>query len=148
MNQLICPISDEKISEHLPRVTASINLFILAAYVWNPHNWILLFLSFDFMIRGFGSPKLSLIHHTAKSISSLLKLQTKTIDKAPKLFAARLGTLLLVFSLILNLSGFITASVVIVWLIAALSTLECIFGFCVGCYVYQYLVFPFFHKQQ
>lgn len=146
MKQLICPISEEKIPEHLPRVSALLNLFILAAYALNPQSWILFFLAYDFLVRGFGSPKLSLIHHTAKSISRGLKLRSKPIDKAPKLFAARLGALLLVLALILNLSGFIAASVVIVWMIAALSSLECIFGFCVGCYVYQYLVFPFYQK--
>lgn len=147
MKHLICPVSDEKIPEHLPRVIASLNLFLLAAYAWNPHYGILIFLSADFLIRGFGSPRYSLIHHAAVNLSSLLKLRSKSIDKAPKLFAARLGGLLMVLSLLLNLSEYIPASVVIVWLIAALSSLECIFGFCVGCYVYQYLVFPFYQKQ-
>jgi hypothetical protein len=146
MKQLICPISDEKIPEHLPRVTASLNLFLLAAFAWNPQSWILFFLTYDFLVRGFGSPKLSLVHHAARGISAGLKLRSKPIDKAPKLFAARLGGLLLVLALLLNLSGLVTAPVVIVWMIAALSSLECIFGFCVGCSVYQYLVLPFYQK--
>lgn len=146
MKPLICPISDEKIPEHLPRVTASLNLILLAAFAWNPQSWILFFLAYDFLVRGFGSPRLSLIHHTASGISRGLKLRSKAIDKAPKLFAARLGALLLVLALVLHLSGLVTAPIVIVWMIAALSSLECIFGFCVGCYVYQYLVLPFYQK--
>lgn len=146
MKPLICPISDEKIPEHLPRVTASLNLILLAAFAWNPQSWILFFLAYDFLVRGFGSPKLSLVHHAAKSISGAFKLRSKLIDKAPKLFAARLGALLLVLALVLKLSGLVTAPIVIVWLIAALSSLECILGFCVGCYVYQYLVFPLYRK--
>lgn len=146
MKNVICPISSDKIPEHLPRVTAFINISLMAMYFYSHSSILIAFLVADFLIRGFNYPKFSIINFLAKQLSSLLKLSSPNIDKAPKLFASRLGGIMFIIALGLNLSGLHFATSIVVFMVAILSTMECVFNFCVGCYFYNYIVFPFYSK--
>ena len=146
MKNIICPVSTDKIPEHLPRVTAFINISIMAIYFYNNSSVLLIFLVSDFLLRGSNFPQFSIINFLAKKLSSILKLSSSKIDKAPKMFAARLGGLMFIVALAFNLADLYFVTNIIVLLIAILSTLECVFNFCVGCYFYNYLVFPFYSK--
>lgn len=143
---VVCPVSNEKVPEHLPRVTAFLNIALIVIYLHYPTPFLLAFLTIDFLVRGYNQPKYSLLNYLARNLSRLLKLKSNPIDKAPKIFAARLGGVMFLSALIINLSGGIDITYVITIMVATLSTLECVFNFCVGCYIYNYLVLPFYSK--
>ncbi|MBE0650869.1 MAG: DUF4395 domain-containing protein [Bacteroidales bacterium] len=143
---VVCPVSNEKVPEHLPRVTAFLNIALIVIYLHYPTPFLLAFLTIDFFVRGYNQPKYSLLNYMARNLSRLLRLKSKPIDRAPKIFAARLGGVMFLSALIINLLGGIEITYVITIMVATLSTLECVFNFCVGCYMYNYLVLPFYSK--
>jgi hypothetical protein len=144
MKNLVCPISNEKVAEHLPRVTAFINISLIAIFVYTNYAPIIAFLSIDFLSRGFGYGKYSLINYASIAISKLLRLKSKPIDKAPKLFAARLGGVMFAIAFLLSITDFNIAAVAVLGLVAGLSALEGFFSFCVGCVIYTFLILPVF----
>jgi hypothetical protein len=68
------------------------------------------------------------------------------IDKAPKIFAARLG--LVMTSVITGLFIFElkVASVIVASILVFFASLEFFFAICVGCMIYTYLILPFYKK--
>lgn len=147
MKSVICPISNEKVPEHLPRVTASIGIVLILVYLYTQSLLLLSFLIVDFLLRGFNYAEYSIINLFARKISKALNLKSPKIDKAPKLFAARLGGIMFVAAFVMNIAGAFYSALLIVILVGFLSLLECVFSFCAGCYVYYYLVLPFNSKK-
>lgn len=146
MKSVICPISSEKVPAHLPRVTAFYVIGLILAYVFTLNFFIAVFLLLDFFIRGIGKPKYSAIHFLAKNTSRILNLKSSPIDKAPKIFAARLGALMFAFVAIAQLAGYFYFSIGVAITVALLATFECAFNFCAGCYIYSYMVLPFYKE--
>jgi hypothetical protein len=147
MKNIVCPISKERIPEHLPRLNALFVISLLSLYVFNGFVPLLIFLFFDFIARGAGLAKYSLIHHLSIAVSNGFSLKSKSIDKAPKLFAARLGAVMIGVAAILALLNFQIAASVIALAVAVFATLECVLNFCVGCYFYSLFVLPVFNRQ-
>ncbi len=142
MKQLVCPISNEKVNEHLTRLNAFFTVLLIAAgFVFNSVLFPLLLLA-DFFIRAFGNSRYSPVGFASAGLASLLQLRKKPIDKAPKIFAARMGFVMTLFIAVLFMTGFYTASMVIAGILVFFATLEFAFGICVGCYIYTYLVLP------
>ena len=144
MKNVSCPISSEKVPEHLPRIIAFYNIVLMVLFVIQPNALVLAFVGAEFLFRGFGLQHLSVIRAVSLKTGDILQLKSKEVDKAPKLFAARLGGIMFVAALALFLLGAQTASIALVSMVAVLATLECVFSFCVGCYIYTYLVLPAF----
>jgi glucan phosphoethanolaminetransferase (alkaline phosphatase superfamily) len=72
----------------------------------------------------------------------MLGFDRKPIDKAPKIFAARLGFLMSFIMVILVASGSMVSSYVIGGILTLFATLELVIGFCAGCFLYSYVVLP------
>ncbi|MDA3890322.1 MAG: DUF4395 domain-containing protein [Salinivirgaceae bacterium] len=142
MKNVTCPISNNKVPKHLPRVIAFYNILLMSLYMYQPHILILLIIAVDFLLRGFGYQQYSILRVVAIKTSNILKLKSPAIDKAPKLFAARLGAFMFIGASGLYLIGALNASFIVVGMVAFLATLEGVFSFCVGCYIYTYLVLP------
>lgn len=147
MKNIICPISNQKIPEHLPRVTAFYVISLLIAYMITGFLPILFFLAYDFFTRGFNLSGLSLVNIVARKTGALLQINSLPIDKAPKLFAARLGGFMTVLVIIFHLLNYSIPALSLSALIITLSTLECVVGFCVGCYIYSWIVLPVFVRK-
>lgn len=147
-NNLICPVSNDKIPESIPRIIALINtgLIILFFFTWSV--WLLVFLLVDFYIRAFLKIKYSPVSLMAQGIYRILGLSSKNIDKAPKIFAARMGFSMITISLLLYLGGFNIPVIILLAILSVLSTVECVFNFCVGCYIYNYFIYPFYNKNK
>lgn len=141
MNKLICPISDEKINKVVVRQTGFLVavLSIIYAFTFNP--WILVFLGIDFVIRAFSIFRFSPLSFISCGIVIILKTKPVMIDKAPKIFAARVG---LLFTIVGGVLFFITPviSMIVILLLSLFATMESLFDFCVGCVVYTYIVLP------
>ncbi|MCF6366785.1 MAG: DUF4395 domain-containing protein [Bacteroidales bacterium] len=143
MNQLICPISSQQINENASRVTASVIAILVILFIVTQNVWILTFVLFDFSFRIFKKVKFSPVSCFVRRFYNLAKLPTKLVDKAPKVFAARLGFLMTVVSFglffFLPLTATIIAGVLAVFILA-----DALFNFCIGCIIYHYLIFPLY----
>lgn len=134
-----CPISEVKIDEHRARLVA---LFVagttgFALATPSPLPELLFgLLVLDFSARSFGRRAWSPLGRSAAGVAKLLKVSSKPVDAAPKLFAARIG---LVFSLsLLGLSSLdnVVALRIVASLLIVCALLEALAGTCVGCKVW------------
>ena len=146
MKNLVCPISDQRINEQLTRLNALFTIgIIVLAFVLNSVLFMI-FLMADFFIRAFTEIKFSPISYVSHYLSHALNLPLKMIDKAPKIFAARMGFLMTALITGLFVSDFNMASVIVSGLLIFFATLEFLFAICAGCMIYAYLILPFYKK--
>jgi len=138
--ELICPVSSERINERVTRFNALFTIILVVAGVYLHSALVLLLLAADFYIRAFTSLKTSPLSYLSQNMVTVFKLERKPIDKAPKIFAARLGFLMSLFIVIFSLTGLQSAALVIAGILTLFASLELLFGFCAGCYVYSYIV--------
>lgn len=146
MKDLVCPISDQRVNEQVTRFNAMFVIaVIVGAFVLNS-IFLIAFLMADFFMRGFTGIKFSLLNYLSHYLSNALNLHVRLIDKAPKVFAARLGflmTTVIAGLFVLNLK---IASIVIAGMLIFFAGLEFLLAICVGCMIYTYLVLPFYKK--
>ena len=146
MKNLVCPISDQRVNEYVTRINALLTIVVVVlAFVLNS-VFLFAFLMADFFIRAFTEIKFSPVGFASHYVSNALSLSVKLIDKAPKIFAARLGFLMTtviagLFILNLTIAAMIVAGVLIFF-----AALEFVFAICVGCMIYNYLILPFYKK--
>lgn len=141
MNSLICPISVEKINKNVVRINGALVVLSVLLYILIGSIWIMVFLLVDFIIRGFTSIKGSPYSFVAKKLNHMIGLKPIMIDKAPKLFASRVGAVFALTSVSLYLIS-PTSSMVVASVLMFFAFLEAVFDFCVGCVVYTYIVLP------
>ena len=146
MKNLICPISDLRVNEYVTRISALLAIVVIVlAFVLNS-VFLFAFLMADFFIRAFTEIKFSPISFVSHNVSNALSLSVKMIDKAPKIFAARLGFLMTTVIAGLFILNMPTASMIVAGLLIFFAALEFVFAICVGCMIYTYLVLPFYKK--
>jgi len=146
MKNLVCPISDQRVNEQVTRLNAMFTIgIIVLAFVLNS-ALLFIFLMADFFIRAFTEIKFSPINFVSHYMSHTLNLPIRMIDKAPKVFAARLGFLMITVIAGLFIFSFKTASVVVAGILIFFASLEFLLAVCVGCLIYTYLVLPFYKK--
>ncbi len=139
--QTVCPITDKRINENVARLNALFVVILVLSFILTK-SWIfLVILIADFFIRGFIDSKYSLICIISKWIALTLKAKVKIINAGPKIFAAQVGLVLSILSLLFfqfqcNVFCYIIAGV-----LGLFSFLESAFSFCVACKLY-----PFFRK--
>jgi len=137
--ELICPVSTERINERVTRFNALFTIALVVTGVYFHSAIILLLLAADFYIRAFTSLKTSPLSYISQNMVAVFKLDRKPIDKAPKIFAARLGFLMSLLIVIFSVAGLQSAALVIAGILTLFASLELLFGFCAGCYVYSYI---------
>ena len=142
MKNITCPISSERISDNLPRLIGSFVVILLFMYVIYNLIFIPLLLSIDFYFRGFNKNKYSLLAKLSKAVNNKLPNKGKLIDKAPKMFAARLGFVFTILTLVGDLLGLTFAANRLALILIIFASLECVFNFCVGCVVFTWFVKP------
>src|SRR5690554_6083030 len=142
LNQLICPVSSERTDEYLTRVCALFAIILMLTGLMLNSVLLLLTLLADFYLRAFGYSKYSPVLFASAGIVNLMQLEKKPIDKAPKIFAARMGFLMSLVTLLLVTFGLYSAAGVVGVILIVFATLELVFGFCAGCYIYTYFVLP------
>jgi len=146
MKNLVCPISDQRINEHVTRFNAFFAIAVIViAFVFNS-IFLLAFLMADFFIRAFTDMKFSPISFVSHYLSNTLNLPVKMIDKAPKVFAARLGFLMTTAIAVLFVLELELASVIVSGMLVFFASLEFVFAICIGCTIYTYLILPFYKK--
>lgn len=144
MKEIICPISTEKANENVVRITAFWVIMLTGVYILEPNPYIAAFLGIDFYIRAFKKLKYSPLSWFSSRIAGWLKLEPRWIDKAPKIFAARVGLLFSILMFSMALFTFTVPAVIIASVLVLFAFLECGLNFCAGCWVYTYVVIPLY----
>ncbi len=146
MKNLVCPISDQRVNEQVTRLNAMFAIaVIVSAFVLNS-VFLLAFLMADFFMRGFTGIKFSPISFASHYLSNAFSLPVKLIDKAPKVFAARLGFLMTIVIAGLFIFELQVASFIVAGMLIFFAGLEFVFAICAGCMIYNYLILPFYKK--
>lgn len=148
LSNVICPISTERIDSYVSRLTVFINVLLLIAFLVTLNPVLIIIVAIDSGIRAIGYIKYSPFAQLSKSSVHAASLTGKQIDLAPKLFASRLGFLCALAASILILAGMAPVSFAVAAFLMALSFMDSVFNFCVGCQIYHYLVLPFFSKKE
>jgi len=148
LNQLICPVSTERVDENRVRTTAFGVLVMMGLFFLTENPIFPAILAMDFYIRAFTpwqySPLSWLAHLFVKAIGTT----PAWIDKAPKIFAARVGFVLTLLTLGASLLGMTYFAMVTGAILVVFSFLECGLNFCAGCWVYTYMVYPLVRKKE
>ena len=147
MKQLVCPISDERINEHVTRFNALFTVLLVAGGLIFKSVILLVFLMVDFYIRAFTRLKISPVAYVSISLTNFFNLGKKEIGKAQKIFAARLGFLMTLIITIFFIVHFDVAAMIFSGILLLFAFLESAFGICVGCMIYSYFVLPFYSKK-
>lgn len=147
MKNLVCPISPEKVNESVVRLTALWTVMLLAFFLVFPNPFIPVYLAFDFYFRAYTRSKFSPLSWLSMNLVKKFRLPVNLINKAPKIFAARIGLLfsIVIFTLFLfnyDIAALVSATVLIVF-----AFLECGVNFCAGCWVYTYIVLPLYRDK-
>ena len=100
----------------------------------------------DFYIRAFTRLKYSPVSYLAQLFVKGIGTEPIWIDKAPKMFAARVGFLLTSLTLGASILGLPLMAMITGATLVCFSFLECGLNFCAGCWVYTYVVFPLVRK--
>ena len=139
MNTIVCPISDQRVDENRVRLNAVLVVVLMVgAFVWSLPAVVFL-VAADFYMRGFTSCKITPVSFLSNQIANVTSMSAKMIDKAPKIFAARLGFLMTAAIFILMVSGNMLAAYIVAGILVFCATLEFAAKICVGCLIYTFL---------
>lgn len=145
-SNIICPLSTEKVDSHVSRLTVFINDAFMVYFLFSLQPIAILIVAVDYGIRAAGYNRYSPLCLLAAIIMKISRFKPKMVDKAPKMFASRLGFICAVLGSVFIIANMSLASRSIIGLFVVLATLDSVFDLCVGCLIYNYLVFPFFKK--
>jgi hypothetical protein len=147
MNKLICPISDKKVNESVVRLTALWVVLLSGVYLLAPNPYIPIYLAFDFYIRAFTKSTFSPLSWLSTQFVKKFQLPVHLIDKAPKIFAARIGLLFSILMFASSLVGLPVLAISTSSVLILFAFLECGLNFCAGCWVYTYIVMPLYRDK-
>jgi len=144
---LLCPISPLRVGEATVRLTGLLSAAVIGLYALTGAGAILLALAFDLGVRASARWRHSPLSWLAARLVRALRLPDRPIDKAPKLFAARVGLLLALAGGILTLVH-PPSALVIALALMGFALLEAVLNICVGCLVYRYMMLPLFAQRE
>jgi hypothetical protein len=141
----ICPISEKLADENITRLNASFTIILLGCYAFTHQIFFIVFLAFDFLMRGLEQSQYSPITHLSKWLAIIFDFRKIKINAGPKLFAARIGLTFLVLIIASVLSGYQTLGYILAFTLGLFCFLEAAFGVCVACKLYPFL-YNFLYK--
>ena len=130
-----------RLNEKVIRIVSGFVVIFSCIILFTHQAWLALYLAADFFCRAFTNfrPPLARIGWV---LANFFKLEPKWIYAPPKKFAASVGFVLSTAVFISLLAGFTLVAGIIGGILVFCSVLESVFGICVGCYVYDWLVVP------
>lgn len=146
-DQLVCPISTERVDENRVRTTAFGILTLMGLFLMTSNPVFLGIMLLDFYIRAFTRLKYSPLSFLAHLFVRAIGTEPVWIDKAPKMFAARVGLILTTLTMAAALLNLPLLAMVTGFTLVLFSFLECGLNFCAGCWVYTFIVFPLVRKK-
>ena len=146
ISNVVCPISSERVDSHVSRLTVFFNAALMIVYLLTLNPIPLIVVMIDYGIRAFGYNQYSPLCFTASMIVKIVGSKPKMVDKAPKMFASRLGWICAVLGVVFFYLGWSVASMSVIGFFTVLALLDSLANFCVGCLIYHTFVFPFFKE--
>lgn len=140
--QLVCPVSKERVDENRVRVTALGVVAVMGAFFVTEKALFPALLVVDFFIRAFTKLPYSPLSWLGHIIVRMAGTRPVFIDKAPKVFAARIGFLLTLIITVATLLNLALLSYIVGATLVLFAFLECGLNFCMGCWVYTVIVYP------
>jgi len=130
------------VNEYAARTVAAGVLVMAVAAIAFQQPWILIPLTYGFWARVLTGPTLSPLGQLAtRVVAPRLPWGPKPVAGPPKRFAQAVGVVFSTTALILWFGfGLGTATWVVVGLLAGAAMLESVFGICVGCLAFGYLM--------
>ncbi len=130
------------VNEYAARTVAAGVLVMAVAAIAFQQPWILIPLTYGFWARVLAGPKFSPLGQLAtRVIAPRLPWGPKPVAGPPKRFAQAMGVAFSTTALILWFGfGLATATWVVLGLLACAATLESVFGICLGCIAFGYLM--------
>jgi hypothetical protein len=147
LKNIICPVSSEKVDSHVSRLTVFLQVIALGYFLITLQPIPLFLVTVDCGIRALGYNQYSVLCLLAAFIIKTSGMAPKMTDKAPKIFASRLGFICGLLGSVFITLQIPMASMVIIGIWTSLAILDSVFNLCVGCIIYNYLVFPFFKEK-
>jgi len=148
MSHASCPLNFKQVDENLFRINALFVSVLVLVYLYTQMLPIMLFLVLDFSIKLFFEKRTSPLTFLSQGIKKMFHIEDFLIDGGAKRLAGFFG---LFFMLLLFGTYFVhslTLSLVIAVLYLLCSSLDILFGFCIGCKIYFIIkkVYPNFMK--
>ena len=148
IKSLACPMSIERIDKNVVRSSAIITAGIIALYsvlsLASTASVLILMLALagDYAVRVFTS-QLSPIGWLGRQLTRRLGMTPKPMDKAPKIFAVRVGFIFAGSSVGLFFVD-PTIAIGVGLTLMLFNLLDGVLDICVGCYFYTYVSLPLF----
>ena len=112
-----------------------------AAALVGQNTLVLALLAYGFLARVLTGPTLSPLGQVVtRVVRPRLRVAARPVPGPPKRFAQSIGSVFSTGALLLHLAGAIGASQLVLGVLVAFATLESVFGFCMGCTVFGWLM--------
>lgn len=133
--------SPERVQESRVRAIALEVVIISAFVIFYKQEFLMLLLSFDFIIRAFFNSRYSPLAVLSKIfLSKILPFRNKQILLRPKKFAASIGAILSLAAGIFGTAGQTSIMIYITIILLTFSFLEAFLKFCAGCWIFGLLI--------
>jgi hypothetical protein len=143
----LCPMSDKRVNKWIARINAALTFVLLLVFFYTQNMYVILFLAFDFMLRGNDNAQYSLLAIVSKQILKALPLKPQAINAGPKFFAARIGYFFSLLTLLFWAFKWPVTANVVAGIFALFAFLEAAVGFCMACYVYPFVYKATYHQE-
>jgi len=147
VENVVCPISNVKFDVNRDRLAVFFNVLLMIWFIATRNPIFLMVVWVDYVIRGIDKVDYSPTTYLATFLNRFLTIPPKMIDIAPKIFSYRLGVFASSMALIFHFTGLTFPSIMASSVLVSLMALDSIVGICVGCYVYSYLILPFYKQK-
>jgi Domain of unknown function (DUF4395) len=134
-----CPVDFVPVNENITRLNAAQTLLLAVIWLFIATPVITVFLTIDFFLRAANYGRFSPLNLFSGFLVRTLSIPAKTVDRAPKRFAAGVGFLFCLSILILSLTPYRLAAGILAGILLLFASLEAFFALCAGCYVYFFL---------
>ena len=146
LNNLVCPISSEKVDSNVSRLTVFINAVLMIIFMFSLNPIFLYIVTVDYGRRAMGYNDYSPLCFLASLVIKLIGSKSKMVDKAPKMFASRLGFICAALGTAFITFNMPMASIVVIAMFTLLAVFDSVFNYYFGCMIYHHFVFPFYNK--
>jgi hypothetical protein len=137
---IVCPVSAERLNKRACRVGATLTAALLVLFFLTKAWPLMVFVLLDYIVRVFTrwtAPIALFVNWALRA----LRISPVLMDKAPKVFAWRVGFLMAAAATAALPFG-VMVSAEIALTLAAFNVLDGVFNFCVGCIIYTYFILP------
>ncbi len=127
-SNIVCPVSAERIDSNVSRLTVFINAVLMIVYMMTLQPIPLFIVVMDYGLRAMGYNQYSPLCLLSSLIAKMLGWKAKMVEKAPKIFASRLGFICAVLGIVFYFLQMPVASISIIGFFSVLAILDSVFN--------------------